>query len=98
MIESRSSQAAVNLPQGRIEQALKLLEIDGAVARDGGRFRRTADPWEQDEARIERVIAARRAELAQMQAYMTHEGCLMEFLARAPRRSRPPRPCGQCAS
>ena len=64
-------QSAVNLPKGRIEQALKLLEIDGAVARDGGRYPRTAEPWAQDEARIERVIATRRAELAQMQAYVT---------------------------
>ena len=90
-------QEAVNLRIGRIEQALKLLEIDGAVARDGSRYRRTATPWEQDEARIERVKAARRVELAQMQAYMTHEGCLMEFLRRPPRRPdrralRPVRP------
>ena len=47
--------------RGRIEQALKLLEIDGAVERDGGRYRRTASPWEQDEERIERVKAARRS-------------------------------------
>ena len=76
-------QSAVNLPKGRIEQALKLLEIDGAVARDGGRYTRTAEPWAQDEARIERVIATRRAELAEMQAYVDHTGCSMEFLARA---------------
>ena len=66
---------AVNLPKGRIEQALKLLELDGAVARDGSRYLRTPNPWQQDEARIERVMAARRVELAQMQAYMTHDGC-----------------------
>ena len=29
-------------------------------ARDGSRYRRTANPWQQDEARIERVMAARR--------------------------------------
>ena len=65
-------QREVNLPYGKIEQALKLLEIDGAVARDRGRFSRTAMPWEQDEERIARVIATRRDELAQMQAYVTH--------------------------
>ena len=90
-------QKAVNLPRGRIEQALKLLEIDGAVARDRGRFARTETPWEQDEERVARVVAARRAELAQMQAYVDHTGCLMEFLARAlddPTAG----PCGQCAN
>ena len=89
-------QEAVNLRIGRIEQALKLLEIDGAVERDGSRYRRTSNPWAQDEARIERVKAARRVELAQMQAYMTHEGCLMEYLVDLlddPTAA----PCGRCA-
>ena len=89
--------AAVNLPKGRIEQALKLLEIDGAVARDGGRYTRTAEPWAQDEERIERVIATRRAELAEMQAYVDHTGCLMEFLARA-LDDPAAEPCGRCAN
>ncbi len=47
---------AVNLPKGHIAQALKLLELDGAVARDGSRYLRTPNPWQQDEARIERVL------------------------------------------
>jgi len=88
-------QREVNLPYGKIEQALKLLEIDGAVSRDRGRFARTSMPWEQDEERIARVIATRRQELAQMQAYVTHPGCRMEFLTRLlddPAAG----PCGQC--
>jgi ATP-dependent DNA helicase RecQ len=87
----------VNLRKGRIAQALKLLEIDGAVARDGSRYRRTPNPWSQDEARIERVVAARRAELAQMQAYMSHPGCLMEFLVRQ-LDDPDPRRCGRCVN
>ena len=88
-------QRDVNLSRGRIEQALKLLEIDGAVTRDRGRFARTASPWSQDEERIARVIATRRQELAQMQAYVTDTGCRMEFLVRLlddPAAG----PCGQC--
>ncbi len=89
-------QRAVNLQKGRIDQALKLLEIDGAVARDGGRYRRTPNPWTQDEVRIEQVKATRRAELAQMQAYMTHGGCLMEYLVDL--LDDPAAvPCGRCA-
>ena len=87
----------VNLPMGQIAQALKLLELDGAVARDGSRYLRTPNPWEQDEARIERVMAARRVELAQMQAYMRHDGCLMEFLTTLlddPSSAR----CGRCSN
>ncbi len=88
---------AVNLPKGQIGQALKLLELDGAVARDKGRYFRTPNPWEQDEARIERVMTARRLELAQMQAYTRHDGCYMEFLTDLlddPAAAR----CGRCSN
>jgi len=87
----------VNLRRGRIAQALKLLEIDGAVARDGSRYQRTAQPWAQDEERIARVVAARRAELEQMQAYMRHGGCLMAYLVRL-LDDPDPAPCGRCAN
>ena len=87
----------VNLRRGRIAQALKLLEIDGAVARAGSRYRRTGEPWAQDEERIARVVAARKAELAQMQAYMREEGCLMAFLVRL-LDDPEPAPCGRCAN
>ncbi len=87
----------VNLRRGRIAQALKLLEIDGAVGRDGSRYRRTAQPWAQDEERIARVVAARRFELEQMQAYMRHDGCLMAFLVRL-LDDPDPAPCGKCAN
>ncbi len=87
----------VNLKRGRLTQALKLLELDGAVARDGSRYLRTPNPWSQDEERIARVIAARRTELEQMQAYMRHEGCLMAFLVRL-LDDPDPAPCGRCAN
>jgi ATP-dependent DNA helicase RecQ len=87
----------VNLKRGRISQALKLLELDGAVAHERGRYFRTPNPWTQDEERIERVIAARRLELAQMQAYMTTNGCLMEFLVRL-LDDPDPAPCGHCVN
>jgi ATP-dependent DNA helicase RecQ len=85
----------VNLSRGRIEQALKLLEIDGAVVREKGRYSRTATPWSQDEARIARVIATRRAELADMRAYVTYAGCRMEYLIRL-LDDPVAGPCGQC--
>ena len=51
----------------------------------------------QDEDRIARVIAARRVELAQMQAYVRHDGCLMEFLVRL-LDDPDPAPCGRCVN
>jgi ATP-dependent DNA helicase RecQ len=88
---------AVNLRRGRISQALKLLELDGAVAREGSRYVRTSMPWQQDEERVARLVAVRRAELDTMRAYQAHTGCLMEFLARQlddPAAA----PCGQCSN
>ena len=93
-----ASRRAVNLPKGQIAQALKLLELDGAVARDGSRYRRTPNPWQQDEERIERVMAARRPELAQMQAYMRHDGCLHGVPRRELLDDPAAAPCGRCAN
>jgi ATP-dependent DNA helicase RecQ len=91
----------VNVTRSMAEKALKLLEVDGAigieVAQRTIRYFRTPNPWRPDLEQAERVTALRRAELAQMQAYVAHTGCLMEFLARAlddPAAA----PCGQCAN
>ena len=87
----------VNMPRGQITQALKLLELDGAVARQGSRYVRTAMPWQQDEERVARLVAVRRAELDTMCAYQAHDGCLMEFLGRQlddPTAA----PCGRCSN
>jgi ATP-dependent DNA helicase RecQ len=76
---------------------LKLLELDGAVDHDGPRWSRTANAWQPDEERIARLIATRRRELAQMHAYVTTQGCRMEYLTRLlddPAAA----PCGRCAN
>jgi ATP-dependent DNA helicase RecQ len=90
----------INITRGMLEKALKLLEVDGAVgtAYDGKvRYFRTPNPWKPDTERIERVIALRRSEKSQMHTYLTHRGCLMEYLLKAlddPRLKA----CGRCAN
>ena len=87
----------LNLRRGQIDATLKLLEVDGAVARDGGQWFRTPNPWRYDAERIERMTALRRTELEEMRTYTTHEGCLMAFLTAAlddPTAA----PCGRCES
>lgn len=93
--------AQVNVSRSMLDKALKLLEVDGAV---GATFEnrktiyfRTPNPWQPETGRIERVTNLRRAEQAQMRAYMTHPGCLMEFLQCALDDARP-QPCGRCAN
>lgn len=87
--------AQTNHPRGVIEKALKLLEVDDAVVREKSVYHRTANRWTPDVLRAEQVTQLRRAEVAQMRAYVGHTGCLMEFLARA-LDDPSPAPCGRC--
>jgi ATP-dependent DNA helicase RecQ len=92
----------VNLTYSAVEKILKLLEVDGVISSEKPKrgatvYFRTANPWTPDVARAEAVTQQRRKEQAEMQAYVTHTGCLMEFLARAlddPQAAA----CGKCAN
>jgi ATP-dependent DNA helicase RecQ len=90
-------QRAVNLTRGQLDQALKQLELDGALTKTAGRWSRTGHSWQPDEERIARVTATRRVELEQMQAYVTTGDCRMAFLTGLlddPATA----PCGRCAN
>jgi len=75
--------ARVNASKGKLEQILHMLELDGNVVREKGRYRRTDRAWEPDHERIGRVTATRRAEFEQMQALASHRGCLMRWIVAA---------------
>ncbi len=92
--------ANVNTAKSTAEKALKLLEVDGAVGQTfdkGVLFFRTPNPWNPDNERINRVLDLRRSELVQMQAYVNHPGCLMQYLLEALDDPNPV-PCGRCAN
>ncbi len=92
--------AKVNTSRATAERALKMLEVDGAVSQTFDRtvqYFRTPNRWKPDVERINRVLDLRRAELAQMQEYMDHPGCLMQFLLKA-LDDPAPSPCGHCAN
>jgi ATP-dependent DNA helicase RecQ len=89
-------EARLNLSRGRIEQCLKVLEIDGAIFSEGSRYVRSANPWEPEHERIANVTAQREHELERMRELTRAESCLMEFLGRElddPTATR----CGRCA-
>jgi len=88
-------QRQVNLGQGRLEQLLKVLHVEGAVRRlDGGYVR--GDPrWSYDADRYRRVTAARRAEQTAMLDYLSTDRCLMAFL-RQQLDDPDAAPCGRC--
>lgn len=95
---------AVDLRRGRLENMLKILDVDGAVERVDRGWVRTDRPYTYDRARVSRIEEARRAEAAAMLAYGggapeggdgTGPPCLMAFLRRQlddPTAT----PCGRC--
>jgi ATP-dependent DNA helicase RecQ len=92
--------AKVNTNKTTAKKALKLLEVDGAVGQSFNKkilYFRTPNLWKQDTERIDRVLELRRTELAQMQAYVDHSGCLMKFLMEALDDPNP-QECGRCAN
>jgi len=92
--------AKVNTSKSMAEKALKLLEVDGAVGQTYDKkvlYFRTPNAWHPDIERSNRVQNLRKSELAQMQAYVDHDGCLMQFLLNAlddPHATA----CGRCAN
>ena len=92
--------ARVNVSRSMADRALKLLEIDGVVETRFEKkvvYFRSSKQWEPDIDRTNRITGLRRAELAQMQRYVAHRGCLMEFLARS-LDDPEAKPCGVCAN
>jgi ATP-dependent DNA helicase RecQ len=73
----------VSLRRSRLEQMLKVLDVDGAVRRVAGGWTATGQPWSYDAERYDRVTATRRAEQQSMVDYVTTEGCRMAHLRRA---------------
>jgi len=89
-------QADVNLGRGRLEAMLKVLDVEGAVRRDGSGWVRTGGSWTYDDERYAEVTAMRRAEQAAMFAYGEDGRCLMQALQSElddPRAE----PCGRCS-
>ena len=75
-------EAGVNIRHGRLTQMLKVLEVDGALQKQDGRYLRALAPWTYPAERVEGVTRLRRDEQRAMRRYAETEGCLMEFLRR----------------
>jgi ATP-dependent DNA helicase RecQ len=73
----------VDVRRTRLELLLKVLDVDGAVARVSGGWAATGRPWVYDADRYARVAETRRAEQDLMLLYEQGPGCRMAFLQRA---------------
>ncbi|MER3414257.1 MAG: ATP-dependent DNA helicase RecG [Armatimonadota bacterium] len=73
-----------NQPRWRMEKALKLLEVEGAVSKaSNGEIRLLMPTWQYDRLRSEQITEQRRKELRQMYEYIETRRCRMRFLAEA---------------
>src|SRR4051812_24947975 len=70
----------VDLGRSRLEQMLKVLDVDGAVRRVRGGWEATGQEWSYDAERYQRVAEARRREQDAMLAYLDTDRCRMWFL------------------
>ena len=70
----------VELSRTRLEQMLKVLDVDGAVRRVRGGWEATGQPWDYDEERYRRVREAREREQRAMLDYLTTDVCRMRYL------------------
>ncbi|MDA0140463.1 RecQ family ATP-dependent DNA helicase [Solirubrobacter sp. CPCC 204708] len=87
----------VNLGKGRLEAMLKVLDVEGAVARDGTRWtRQPGATWEYDGDRYAHVTALRRREQEAMAAFGADGRCLMRALQEE-LDDPDPSDCGVCA-
>ncbi|HEX5094592.1 MAG TPA: helicase-related protein, partial [Acidimicrobiia bacterium] len=96
-VSANTIQAEANIGAGRLDALLKVLDVEGAVARTAEGWERTGAPWHYDTDRLERVEAARAEEAAAMLAYQRTDECLMAFL-RTQLDDVDIAPCGRCAN
>jgi ATP-dependent DNA helicase RecQ len=89
--------AQVNLGKGRIDAMLKVLDVEGAVTRNGSRWALVpGSGWHYDGERYAHVTALRRHEQAAMAAFGADGRCLMRVL-REELDDPGPVDCGVCA-
>jgi ATP-dependent DNA helicase RecQ len=78
---TRELMAVINLGMGRIEAMLKILDVEGAIHRNGTRWQSIRGAgWTYDAERYRRVTALRRAEQNAMAAFGADGRCLMRAL------------------
>ncbi|MFK0570277.1 RecQ family ATP-dependent DNA helicase [Endozoicomonas sp.] len=89
----------INARSTKIKDALKYLmtEHPAPVVKDGSIYYRTSVQYELPHAAIARLCQRKEHELEEMQNYLNHQGCLMQFLAMA-LDDENAQPCGKCAN
>ena len=90
----------LNLRRSQLEKALKFMTVESQppITKIGSKWNATAasHTYSIDQRHVDAILDIRRQEQAEMQRYMEHRGCLMQFLAEA-LDDPDAGPCGVCA-
>jgi ATP-dependent DNA helicase RecQ len=93
--------AKVNYSSGMVQRVLRLLEVDGIVSetREGSDrlYYRTQQEWRSEDGRIKQFTDLRWKEWYEINRYVHHRGCLMDFLQNALNDSTAHK-CDRCAN
>ncbi|MGI8729022.1 MAG: RecQ family ATP-dependent DNA helicase [Solirubrobacteraceae bacterium] len=89
--------AIVNLGRGRVDAMLKVLDVEGAVSREGSRWvRELGSDWAYDAERYAHITALRRREQETMASFGADGRCLMRALQEELDDPQPA-DCGRCS-
>ena len=87
----------VNIGRGRLEAMLKILDVEGALRRDGSRWLLAeGSDWRYDAERYARITALRRDEQQAMECFGADGRCLMRVLQEE-LDDPDPQDCGRCS-
>jgi ATP-dependent DNA helicase RecQ len=89
-------EAATGVRRGRLEALLKILAVDGAVVKEGTRWRNTGVPYVHDVEKWAELARVRATEATIMRQYAHGEGCLMAHLQTS-LDDPSPMPCSRCS-
>lgn len=87
---------AVNVSASTLDKILLHLELEGVVERNQRTYRLTGSTRYPDFNRWAEVTRQRYIELEEMERYLEHNGCLMQFISAALDDPAPQQPCGKC--
>ncbi len=79
-ISTAALETQVDLSRSRLEQMLKVLDVDGAAKRVGKGWIATGQEWVYDAERYARVAQVRRDEQQAMRDYLDTDRCRLRFL------------------
>lgn len=81
----------------QVNRCVQMLEVDGAIEKTDAGYVRTANQWEYDGGKFQRITEQRYTELQRIQEFMDTDRCLTLFIDEQ-LDGQMTEPCGRCAN